>query len=88
MKSNTRKVRDAVENAFCSIYPIKSKNPNIVFSCDEGESFSIVALGDVEPWNFIVIEYQECGEDGDGFYPEDYDSIEKLISDMRKEIDG
>ena len=54
----------------------------------KGVPFSLHKMGDEAPWNFFVIEYGDTGEDGDSFYPDDYDSIEDMISEMIEEIEG
>ena len=40
-----------------------------------GSWFRVILLGDKDPWNCLVIEYDD-GEDGDLYYPDDYDDFE------------
>lgn len=54
----------------------------------KGIPFSLHKMGNKDPWNFFVIEYGDTGEDGDSFYPDDYDSFEDMISAILKEIES
>lgn len=37
--------------------------------------------------DFFTIEYMGSMEDGDSFYPEDYDSLEEMMKEIFREID-
>jgi hypothetical protein len=52
-----------------------------------GVRFHIVKMGKEDPWNCFVIEYSDTLEDGDQFYPADYDSLDRLVEKMIEEID-
>ncbi len=58
------------------------------FVNDRGNEFIPYILGDEAPWNCIVIEYSETGEDGDLFYPADYNSFEDMFREMIVEIES
>ena len=57
-----------------------------VFVSPAGIPFSVCKMGEKTPWNFLVIEYRDTGEDGDSFYPEDYQSLDDLVTAMTNEI--
>ena len=84
MKSDPHKVAELITQRFYSLF----KRQGDFFVSNSGERFSLHVMGDAAPWNFLVIEYQDTGEDGDAFYPSDYDTIEDLIADMVQEIDA
>lgn len=48
--------------------------------------FRIVALNTVK-WSALVVEYGNTWEDGDCFFPEEYDSKEDLFEAILKEIE-
>ena len=58
------------------------------FQNSTGIPFSVHKMGDQAPWDFIVIEYADTGEDGEAYYPADYDNLENMIADMITEIEG
>lgn len=84
MKSNPHKVAESITQAFKSLYDQKDG----YFVSNSGVQFSLHVMGDASPWDFIVIEYQDTGEDGDAFYPSDFDSLDSIISAMKDEIEG
>lgn len=57
----------------------------------EGEFFSrkgvLFSVTRLDRWNCFVIDYSDTMEDGDRFYPEDFDSLESLLKKMTEEID-
>lgn len=84
MKSDPHNAAELVTQRFYSLF----KRQDGFFVSHSGEKFSLHVMGDTAPWNFLVIEYQDTGEDGDAFYPSDYDAFDDLIADMVKEIDA
>ena len=44
-------------------------------------------MGAADPWNFLTIEYEDTGEDGDAYYPEDYDNFDDMLIEMLTEIE-
>ena len=69
-------------------YDYKEDADGIQFRNMRGIPFNVSVMGDSEPWNFVVVEYEDTGEDGDGYYPEDFDSYDDLLQAMIKEIEG
>ncbi len=87
MKSDLEKVKAALEDILAKKYPSFTHNGMLDFTRPSGESFRLHVMGNASPWDFIVIEYGS-GEDGDGYYPEDYESADKMADDMIREIDA
>lgn len=58
-----------------------------LFKHDCGVKFSIHKMGDEDPWNFVVIDY-DGGEDADTFYPNEYDSLDELFNAIVQSIDN
>ena len=75
-----------IEQALSARYPSHVENGKTIYQGADVE-FSVVKMGDSDPWNFFVLEYDD-GEDGDGFYPDDFDSIDDLITAMIDEIES
>ena len=60
-----------------------------VFTSNKGECFTVDSMkGKTEDDNCVLINYLEDGEDGDRFFPSDYDDLNKLVDDMIKEIEA
>ena len=55
------------------------------YSNSDGLCFHVIDLGSFEP--ALVIEYAGTWEDGDLFYPEDYDTIDEMYAEMIAEIE-
>lgn len=87
MRSDMVKVRITLESILAKKYPGFLRDGAQNFTIPSGDSFRLCVMGDALPWNFIVIEYGS-GEDGDGYYPEDYESADEMVSDMIREIDA
>lgn len=75
-----------IENRFKEKYPSKKLNSKTYFCNSKGEWFNLVQMGNKEPWNCFVLEYDN-GEDGDLYYPNDYDNFEQMFTNMVKEIE-
>lgn len=87
-KSDTFKVRDLLTKRFTDLYKAEgSKADTVKFYTADGVPFSLHVMGADAPFDFIVIEYEDTGEDGDAFFPEDYDTIDDMITAMQTEID-
>lgn len=86
MRNSTKLVKKLAEDELGKSYPFTiNENGKRIFHTDKAGDFYICALGEAEPWNFLVVAYKE--EDGYSFYPSDYDSFEALIADMTEEIE-
>ena len=88
MKYNTALVFTALNELFSEKYKSSRKNDKTIFHHDKGFEFNLHVMGNSKPWDFIVIEYSDTGEDGDAFYPKDFDSKEAMFDAMLKEIEG
>lgn len=80
ISKRTYRLKDALEDAL-SVYYKKEQGH---FISDKGDRFSLFTFR--EPEIAIGIEYND-EDDGDLFYPSDYDSLEAMLNDMRAEID-
>ena len=87
-KNNTIQVKSLVENELEKRYSMSNESGHKMFHSDQYGDFSICALGEEDPWNFLVISYENDGEDGDGFYPAEYESIDSLVADIIAEIEN
>ena len=85
MRNDIPKVKNAVIEEFKKVYPSYKKRDNVFFVNPNGLEFEIYGFG--SDWNFLVISYELSGEDGSSFYPEDYESFEDFVNDMKKEAD-
>lgn len=74
--------------SFKGKYDYKEDADGIQFRNMKGIPFNVFIMGDSAPWNFIVVEYEDTGEDGDGYYPEDFDSYDDMLQAMLKEIES
>lgn len=83
MRNDTDGVKNAVEKRLSEMFPTDEKGR---FLSVAGVPFSICTMGAQPPWDFLVIEYHDTGEDGDGFYPEDYNSLDEMLKDMLEEV--
>ena len=79
-------IKKDVEASLKMVYPFKEEDGSVLFVPENFEAFKVCKMGDEEPWNALVLEYQDTGEDGDLFYAEDYDTLEAMVSLMRAEI--
>lgn len=86
-RSDMEKVKAALESILSKKYPESVRDGTRDFTIPSGDSFRLCVMGDAAPWNFIVIEYGS-GEDGDGYYPDDYVSADEMANDMIREIDA
>lgn len=87
-RSNLTVVSEMLKDALKDKYSFNNDSDGIRFLNNAGEPFNIFAMGNEPPWNFYVVEYENTGEDGDAFYPEDYSSFNELLGAMLKEIEG
>ena len=85
---NTMSAKAVMENRLKEAYGAKESSEGMVFTNSAGVAFHLHAMGQEEPWDFIVIEYLDTGEDGDGFYPKDYTSEDEMFAAMVAEIEG
>ncbi len=69
-------------------YPFKEDTDEVHFKSKNGTPFNVFIMGDESPWDFLVVEYEDTWEDGDAFYPADYNSFEDLLEAMIKEIES
>ena len=94
MRKDPKRVKEAVENKLARYYRFSDDNkkrlyhsPGKVFHTATQGEISLYVMGNSEPWDSIVIEYDD-GEDGDQFHPCDYDSLDALVAAMIAEIEG
>ena len=79
-------MKSEIDNRFKAVYKYsESKTDGYVFKQDSGISFTVHKMGASSPWDFLVIDYHDTGEDGDAFYPEDYSSIDDMFKAMLEE---
>ena len=88
MKYDLPKVKDALEQLFKENYGSKVVDKKLQFKSKHGEWFRLCIVGDKAPYDFLVIEYLDTGEDGDAFYPKDCYDLGVLYEDMVREIEG
>lgn len=70
-------------------YDRAEKDGKSYFRRQDGELFHLVRVRlPKDDADFFVIEYMDSMEDGDAFYPEDYDSLEAMMEEIFLEIDG
>lgn len=87
-KRDTEKVLRLVEDELSRRYEYSyDEEKNKIYTTGLGEHISICLMGTEAPWDFMVVEYAETGDDGEGFYPQDYDSFEEMINDIISEIE-
>lgn len=84
-KSNMAHVHSAVLQRLRELFS-QGDSQAEQFTSPAGVPFSVCKMGETAPWNFLVIEYHDTGEDGESFYPEDYQSLDDLVADMTTEI--
>ncbi len=77
-----------IEKRLKNLFDNKNHDGVISFINSNGVPFHVVVMGEKEPWNFIVIEYEDTGEDGDAFYPTDYADFEILFNSIVNEINA
>ena len=80
---NINRTKQWIENRLNKIYRSVERDDETYFCNSKGLWFKIDAIGD---WDCLIIDY--LPEDGDQFYPEDYDDLEKMFDDMLSEIEG
>ena len=78
-------IRKKVEERLEKKYHFTIDEDKKVFNIDDNETVSIVCIPLNADDPFFVVEYGN-GEDGDRFYPSDYQNIDALIDDIMKEI--
>jgi len=85
-RNSTKLAKSLVEDKLEERYPFTTNEKGKrIFHSDKAGDFYICALGEEDPWNFLVVAYKE--EDGYSFYPSDYDSFDALFADMIAEIE-
>ena len=64
------------------------KDGTVYFRRKDGELFHLIRIMIPKSGaDFFVMEYMNSMEDGEAFYPEDYESLEALMKDIYREID-
>lgn len=86
MKNNPQLVKNFLEEKLKSRYGYKEENGRLVYNNPCGGSFSLILIDEKRIDYFFVIDYSN-GEDGDSFYPKDYNDETIFVSDIFKEID-
>lgn len=77
-----------INEALAARYEVVSSSDNSIYINKRGAEFHVCKLGIKDPWNCFVISYADTGEDGDCFYPEDYDNFASMLDAMIAEIDA
>lgn len=88
MKFNIHSVYLLLLEALKARYNYRNDPDGIQFRNTKGRPFNIFVMGNAEPWKCVVVEYEDTGEDGGLYYPEDFDSYEAMLQAMLKEIEG
>ncbi len=78
-KSKTLEVHAMVINSLKKRYSFEEVADGVQFQNTKGIPFIVYAMGTADPWNFLTIEYEDTGEDGDAYYPEDYDNFDDML---------
>lgn len=76
-----------VEDNLKNIYSYKDKGSTLFFVNNKGETFNVVKMGNDNRWTCLVIEYNDTGEDGDLYYPNDYKDFDTMFNAMLEEIE-
>ena len=74
-------IRSFIENKFKEKYPYSEIDGRIVFSLPDGVFMKVSQLGG--DFNALVMDYIE--EDGDLYYPDDYETLDALFEAMLEE---
>ncbi len=88
--------REYVENYIKDRFPLIIINGGKCFLLDDGTIARISNMGSRPPWDALVVEYADSeqdmlnniADDGDLFYPDEYDSLTGLAEAMMKEMDS
>ena len=85
---NIPEIHKSLTKSLKSRYSYKENSDGIYFKNANNIPFKCCAMGTSDPWNCFVIEYEDFGEDGDLFYPEDYASFDDMFIAITTEIDS
>ena len=88
VRNNIDNAVNAVEIELSQRYPYTMENGKRIYHSDKAGFFHIDILRGLADVPFFVIDYMKDYEDGDGFFPVDYDSLDTLVSDVITEIEG
>ena len=88
IRQNIDDVMAIVNNMLALKYKTRVDGEEKIFKNNAGIEFALRKLGDKEPWNAIVIQYEDTLEDGDSFYPEDFNSVNDMFQAMLEEIES
>ncbi len=87
-RKNNGLVEPLISEELAKRYAQTEKDGKTYFRRQSGELFHPVRVqldkGDAD---FFVIEYMDSMEDGDSFYPEDYDTLDSMMEEIFLEID-
>lgn len=75
---------DKVINCLKKRYKHEEHDSIIYFQNSRGEVFNVVMM---DLWGCLVIEYNDTGEDGDLYYPNDYKDFDTMLKAMIEEIE-
>lgn len=84
ISKKTDTLRSALEEALSKTYETASIEPKS-FVNNKGDKFTLFTFS--QPEVAVGIEYNDA-DDGDLYYPTDYDGIEPMLEDMAKEIES
>ena len=87
IKYNIDAVLEMINESLASKYIIRTENEPGDYINNQQVPFSVCKLGDTPPWNCLTISYEDTGEDGDLFYPEDYEEYDDLLQALITEIE-
>lgn len=87
-RSDNSLVEPMISEELAKRYDRAEKDGKTYFCRKSGELFHLVRVRlEKDDADFLVIEYMDSMEDGDSFYPEDYNSPEALMEAIFQEID-
>ena len=82
-------IKSKIKDIFKSRFDYQLSENEPVFEYNAHTHFTIDSMrGDRRENDAVLVAYIEDGEDGDRYYPYDYDlDLEKMVDDMIKEIE-
>jgi hypothetical protein len=88
MRNKMDDILELINNRLSELYVLENSENGLHFKNNKSVVFSVHKMGEKDPWNFFVIGYEDTGEDGDAFYPEDYNDFEEMFHKMLEEIES
>lgn len=86
LKNDTKAIKAEIDALMAASYEQTTIANMPFFRSGSSVPFHVV---DLQPFrNALTIEYADTWEDGDLFYPGDYETVEEMFKDMIKEIEN